>query len=188
MEPEVSLLCLQELVHSSWLLAFAWGRRFNRTPSYYLKTHCNFLPIPRSSKCSLSFRVSHQSPVLISFLTHACYMPHQSHPSCVNDCNNTRSGIQIMKLSLHNFLQHHVTSSRTAKSTIKLWFYGSGSGSWLRMWSYKEPFLLFKRKTVILVLYWHRAKCKQFTSDTMQCNQVMQNWSNLKDTDIIFLM
>jgi len=77
MELEVSLLCSQELVHSSWPLASAWGRRFNGTPSYYLKTYCNFLPIPRSSTCSLSFRVSHQNPVCISL--HFCSDPCMLH-------------------------------------------------------------------------------------------------------------
>jgi len=125
--------------------------------------------------------------LFISLLTHACYMPHQSHPARVNDCNNTRSGIQIMKLSLHNFLQRHVTSSRMVKSTTKLWCCGLGSGSWLRIWSYKESFLLFKRKIVVLVLNWHGAECKQFTNVTMQCNLVIQKWSNLMGPDLIYL-
>jgi hypothetical protein len=59
-------------------------RQFN--PVYnsitnFLKINVNiiFLPTPRSYKCPLAFRYSHQNPVFISYVFYTCHMSRPSH-------------------------------------------------------------------------------------------------------------
>jgi hypothetical protein len=47
---------------------------------------------------SLSFRSPSQNPVCTFSVSHACYMPHRSHCSWFSRPNDTRWGVQIIKL------------------------------------------------------------------------------------------
>jgi hypothetical protein len=51
-----------------------------------------------SSQRSLSFWLSHQSPICIPLLPRSCYMPRPSHPSWLDYSNYTWRRVQLMKL------------------------------------------------------------------------------------------
>jgi hypothetical protein len=54
--------------------------------------------MPWSSKWSLSFGLSHQNPVHVSPLSHACHMPRPPHSPSFDLPNNIWRWVQIMKL------------------------------------------------------------------------------------------
>jgi len=89
------------------------------TPPNFLKIHFNItlLPTPKSYKCSLAFRSSHQNSVCISYVFHTC---HESRPShCFFYMNHLKQiwwGVQIMKL-LTSFLD--CLCCRSTKCSLK---------------------------------------------------------------------
>jgi hypothetical protein len=56
---------------------------FHSLPKDFFKIHFNIIlqSTPRSSKCSLSIRFHHQTPICTSLLLHTCHMPYPSHSS-----------------------------------------------------------------------------------------------------------
>jgi hypothetical protein len=61
--------------------SLSWARWIQSTPSHFPKIYCNILPsTPKSSEWTLPFRFPDKNFISISHLSHACYMPHQSHP------------------------------------------------------------------------------------------------------------
>jgi hypothetical protein len=60
----------------------------------FLKIHFNIIlpSLPRSSKWSLSFLFSHQSPLFIYLLAYTCYMPCQYRRSFICYIPKTKSG------------------------------------------------------------------------------------------------
>jgi hypothetical protein len=70
------------------------------SPANLPKIHSDpILPsTPWSSKWSLYFWLSHQNPVHIPLLSHACYMPRPPHSPWFDLPNNIWGGVQNMKL------------------------------------------------------------------------------------------
>jgi hypothetical protein len=79
MELKGSLLCLQEP---------ATGL-YSEPDMYLSKFYFSIIlpPTSRSSKLSLSFWLSHQNPIRIHLLPHACYIPWPSHPPWLDHSN-----------------------------------------------------------------------------------------------------
>jgi hypothetical protein len=71
-------------------------------PANLLKIHCEpILPsVRRSFKWSFSFGLSHQNPVHVSPLSHACHMPRPPHYPLFDLPNNIWRRVQIMKLPI----------------------------------------------------------------------------------------
>jgi hypothetical protein len=69
-------------------------------PSYHSKIHFSIVQPRKSwfSQLSLSFRISHQYPICIPFLSHSYYKPCQSYPSWLDYSNYTWRRVQVMKL------------------------------------------------------------------------------------------
>jgi hypothetical protein len=70
------------------------------TPSHLSKIHLNSIlaPTSMSSEWSLSFWLSHQNPICIPLLTHACCMPCPVSPSLTWYSNYPWWTVQVMKL------------------------------------------------------------------------------------------
>jgi len=62
------------------------------------KIHSNiiFPPAPKSSECSVPFRLSYQNFVYVSHLSHACYMSCPSRPPWFDHPNNVCWNVQVM--------------------------------------------------------------------------------------------
>jgi hypothetical protein len=75
------------------------------TPSCLSNIHSNIIlpPTSNSFQWSLSFRPSHQHPVCILVLQHACYMPRLSYLSLLDNSNYTWQTVQVMKLLIMQF-------------------------------------------------------------------------------------
>ena len=65
--------------------------------SYFLKIHLNIIlsSSPESSKCCISLRFPHQTPVYASPLPHRRYMPRSFHSSRFDHPNSIGWGVQI---------------------------------------------------------------------------------------------
>ena len=59
--------------------------------------------VNRPVRWPLSFRFSHQHPVRIFLLPHACHVPCPSHPSWFDQADNICWGVQIFKLFIMQF-------------------------------------------------------------------------------------
>jgi hypothetical protein len=59
--------------------------------------------MPGSPQWSLSFRFSHQNPVLASPFPHPSYMPRPSHSSWCYHPHDRGWGVQIIKLLIMKF-------------------------------------------------------------------------------------
>jgi hypothetical protein len=117
-EPEGSSLCSQEPATGPY--SEPTGSTLH-SPAYLSNIHSDpILPSTlRSSEWSLSFRLSNQNLVHLSFLSHACHMPHPSHSPWIDLSNDIWGWVQIMKL-LTVQLHFHVTSSLVGPNII-LW-------------------------------------------------------------------
>jgi len=74
-------------------------------PKYVSKIYYNIIlsSTPRFSEWYLPFRFSNQNFVLISHLSHACYVPRQSYPPWFDRPNNILRTVQVMKLLAMQF-------------------------------------------------------------------------------------
>jgi hypothetical protein len=72
---------------------------------YVFKIHANVVIASTliSSKCDISFRLSYQKPVSISFPSRACNMLRPSHHAWFECNKNTSWGIKIMTLLITQF-------------------------------------------------------------------------------------
>jgi hypothetical protein len=77
----------------------SWARSIHSIPLHPIsKLHFNIIVPSRSSDLSLSFWFSHQNPICIPLLSHACYLPYPSHPPWLDHSNYTWRKEQVMKL------------------------------------------------------------------------------------------
>jgi len=88
-------------------------------PPYFPKTNSNtILPLrPRSSKWSLPYRFSNQNFVRISYRSHACYVPHQSHLCDMIMLITFGKVYKLWSTSLYSLLQ----SPANFPSKIQIW-------------------------------------------------------------------
>jgi hypothetical protein len=82
------------------------------TPFYLSKISFNIISPPtyRSSQSPLSSWLSHQSPVCIPLLPHACYTPCSSHPPLLDHYNYIWQRVQVIKFmqaAWEQFLRRH---------------------------------------------------------------------------------
>jgi hypothetical protein len=83
------------------------------SPSYLSKIHLNIIlpPTSRSSLWSLFFRLSHQNPICILLLPHACYMPPHLILLDLIIIIILCEQYKLWSTSLCSFLQPPITSS-----------------------------------------------------------------------------
>jgi len=113
-------------------------------PLYYLKVHLNII-LPstlRSCELSLYFSLPHQTPVCISFLSHTCHIPRQSHYSWFHHLTNIWWGVTTVSSLLSLSRNSSATSSRTS-STYFLLFMWCGKFHSLKKQLTKLWFLCF---------------------------------------------
>ena len=75
-------------------LSLSWASSFQSVLlSHFSRIHWNIflLSTPRSPKCSLSLRCTHQNPVFASPVSRTCHMPCPSHSSWFDLPNNIGS-------------------------------------------------------------------------------------------------
>jgi hypothetical protein len=98
-EPEGSSPHSQQPANDTYLEP---GESTQHPPTNLPKVH--FDPIlpstPRSFEWSFSFGLSHQNPVHVSPLSHACHMPRPPHSPWFDLPNDIRWWVQIMKLPI----------------------------------------------------------------------------------------
>ena len=102
--------------------------------------------MPRSSKCYLSIRSPHQTPICTSPVHHTCHMPRPSHSSWFDHPNNIWWEVQIIKLrviflctlflntlnlrsslSVTDRVPHPIQNNRQNKSSVHLNLYNVDS-------------------------------------------------------------
>jgi len=88
-------------------------------PTYFIKIYSNiiFPSTPRSSEWSLPFISSDQNFVIISHLSHACYIPRSSHSSWLDYSNNIWWWVQVMKLLIRHSSSAFLLGRNTLLST-----------------------------------------------------------------------
>jgi hypothetical protein len=96
-----------------WSLSWSRLIQFSSCHSYFPKIHSNiiFRPTPKSSQWFLPFRLSDPNFICIFYLSHACCMPHLSHPPWCDDPNNIYEVYKLWSSSLCSLLQSPTSSS-----------------------------------------------------------------------------
>jgi hypothetical protein len=109
-----------------FITVFTWARHWSLSKAKCIQSSTSdplslrFILILSShsrqvSPSSLHFRFSNQNPVCMTHLSHACYMPHSSHPPWFYRPNNIWWRVQVMKfLNMKSSLVSEATSTNRA--------------------------------------------------------------------------
>ena len=133
-------------------------------PLYYSKVHLNIILqfTLRSCEFSLYFSFPHQNPVCISFLSHTCHIPRQSHYSWFQHLSIIWWGVTTVSSLLSLSRNSSATYSRTSSAYFLL-FVGRGK-------------FYSRKKQLSKLRQWHKSSVRAGTRHVASCMSPSSVW------------